>query len=346
MSGAVTLASGLRPIIFGASGLSLTSDEIAFFRDVMPYGFILFARNIRDGDQIRALVAEMRDCAGFDAPVLIDQEGGRVARLKGDLAHSLLPMAHLGQLALTDPEAATLAARAVGRLLAHDLARLDIWVDCIPVLDVPVDGSHDVIGDRALARSPEMVAKLGRAMAQGALAGGCLPVIKHIPGHGRAGVDSHHALPVVDAPLDSLRAQDFAPFRALADLPMAMTAHVLYTALDRAFPATLSPRIMGEIIRGEIGFSGLVMTDDLSMGALGGHLTDRARLALAADCDILLHCNGKMDEMQAIAAANPAFSALGRVRAENALSFRKSPDGATAVELVAQLNALLPGLVH
>jgi beta-N-acetylhexosaminidase len=350
MSGAVihsaAMPTGLRPIIFGSAGPSLSADEIAFFRAVKPLGFILFARNIVDREQVRRLVAQMRDCVGYDAPVLIDQEGGRVARLKGDLAHSLPPMARLGELALVDPVGASDAAWAIGRLLAHDLAALDIWVDCVPVLDVPVDGSHDVIGDRALARTPAMVEILGRSLANGALAGGCLPVIKHIPGHGRAGVDSHHALPVVDAPIDVLRSHDFRPFKALADLPMAMTAHVLYTALDAENPATLSPVILAEIIRGEMGFSGLVMTDDLSMGALGGTLAARARNSLKAGCDVLLHCNGQMAEMVAIADSDPQFSSAGLNRAKTALDARKTPDQTQLADLLDQLGRLLPGLVH
>jgi beta-N-acetylhexosaminidase len=346
MSGAVRLPDAVRPVIFGAAGLALTADERRFFRESQPFGFILFARNIDHGDQIRALVADLRESAGYDAPVLIDQEGGRVARLRNGLAHNLPPMARIGELADAQGEAAASdAAWLVGRLLAHDLAQYDIWVDCIPVLDVPVAGAHDVIGDRAFAREAGLVARLGRAAALGALAGGCLPVIKHIPGHGRAGVDSHLSLPVVDASFDDLAASDFPPFSALADMPMAMTAHVRYSAIDADLPATLSPAVIEQIIRKLIGFNGLLMTDDLSMGALGGTLEDRARLSLAAGCDLLLHCNGVMAEMQAVMAADPQFSGIGQTRAQAALDARQVPSPADAADLVAKLNQYLPGLV-
>ena len=346
MSGAVRLPDAVRPVIFGAAGLTLTADERRFFRASKPYGFILFARNIDHGDQIRALVAELRDCAGYDAPVLIDQEGGRVARLRGSLAHHLPPMARIGDLVETQGEAAASdAAWLAGRLLALDLAQYDIWVDCVPVLDVPVAGAHDVIGDRAFAREPGLVARLGRALALGALAGGCLPVIKHIPGHGRAGVDSHLSLPVVDASFEDLSASDFPPFSALADMPMAMTAHVRYSAIDAYQPATLSPIVIERVIRKLIGFNGLLMTDDLSMGALGGTLEDRARLSLRAGCDLLLHCNGTMDEMQAVMAGDPQFSEAGRVRAQTALDARQVPSPVDAADLVAKLNKYVPGLV-
>jgi beta-N-acetylhexosaminidase len=340
------LPQALAPVIFGAKGLELDRDERAFFADAKPFGFIVFARNIESREQIRALVADMRRCVGYEAPVLIDQEGGRVARLRGNLAHNLPPMAHLGKLFATDPAQAAIAAYDIGRLLAFDLARYDIWVDCVPVLDVPQDGSDDVIGDRALGRSPDQVAILGKALAEGAMAGGCLPIIKHIPGHGRAGVDSHHALPKVDAPLSDLRAWDFAPFRALNHLPMAMTAHVLYSAIDPDQPATLSKTILDEVIRGDIGFDGLVITDDLSMGALGGTMDARARHALDAGCDVLLHCNGKMDEMLSIMQAAPRFSDKGRMRAAAALAARTTPDPCDLAMLMARLNAALPGLVH
>jgi beta-N-acetylhexosaminidase len=244
-------------MILGASGLSLTQDEIAFYRDERPWGFILFARNVGEVAQLRDLATAMRDSVGRpDAPVFIDQEGGRVQRLRPPLAPNYPPAAALGELYRRDREAGLRAAWLMSRLHAFDLVRCGVDTDCLPVLDVPVEGAHDVIGQRAYARDPEIVAALGRAAADGLFAGGVLPVMKHIPGHGRAGADTHFELPTVNASLEDLREHDFAPFRALRDLPMAMTAHVVYSAIDPANPATHSARVIEEIIRGEIGFDG------------------------------------------------------------------------------------------
>ncbi|NNM73378.1 beta-N-acetylhexosaminidase [Enterovirga aerilata] len=297
-----------RAFIAGCAGQSLTAEEVAFFRDADPLGFILFRRNIADPDQVRALTAALREAVGrADAPVLVDQEGGRVQRL-GPPHWPRYPAGRAyGRLA-ADLAGRSACARTGARLIAHDLRSVGIDVDCLPVLDVPVPGAHDIIGDRAYDTDPAAVAVLGRAAAEGLLAGGVLPVVKHIPGHGRAGVDSHESLPRVSASLAELRAQDFPPFRALADMPIAMTAHVVYEAIDPDRPATTSPLVVSEIIRGEIGFGGLLLTDDLSMRALSGSFRERAEAALRAGVDVVLHCNGDLAEARAVAEAAPRLS--------------------------------------
>jgi beta-N-acetylhexosaminidase len=303
--------------IFGCAGPRLSADERAFFRDVDPLGFILFARNVETPAQVRALTDDLRDCVGrAEAPVLIDQEGGRVARLKPPHWRAAPPAAAFGALYARDPAAAIEAARLNARLIAAELAPLGIDVDCAPVLDIAVAGAHAVIGDRAFAPDLPTIATLGRAQAVGLLAGGVIPVMKHLPGHGRATADSHLELPSVDASRAELEASDFAPFRALADLPWAMTAHVLYRALSGNQPATTSESVVREVIRGHIGFNGLLLTDDLSMRALDGTYAERARASLAAGCDVVLHCNGEMDQMRAIAAAVAPLTpqATARVR--------------------------------
>jgi beta-N-acetylhexosaminidase len=306
--------------IFGCSGLTLSAEERAFFRDVRPWGFILFKRNVESPDQVRALVDSLRACVDRpSAPVLIDQEGGRVQRLGPPHWRRYPPGRAYGDLAANDPLMRRDITRLGARLLAHDLAALGINVDCVPVLDVPQPGAHDVIGDRAYGDTPQEVAALGRAAAEGLIAGGVLPVIKHIPGHGRAHADSHLALPVVDAGLDELDARDFAPFKVLSDMPMAMTAHVVYTAIDPRRPATTSRKAIREVIRGTIGFDGVLMTDDLSMKALSGDFTQRARAALAAGCDVILHCNGDMAEMKAAAAGTKSLAGRAKARAATAM---------------------------
>ncbi len=308
--------------VFGCAGLEVTADEAAFFRKVQPWGFILFGRNVESPDQVRALIASLRDAADRpDAPVMIDQEGGRVRRLRPPHWRPYPPAAAYAALKLNlAPESGRELARLGGRLLAHDLAALGIAIDCAPVLDVPVPGAHDVIGDRAFASSPQDVATYGRAMAEGLLAGGVLPVIKHIPGHGRAGADSHHDLPVVQASLEDLEASDFPPFQVLSDMPIAMTAHVVYTALDPRRPATTSRVVIAGTIRGRLGFDGLLVSDDLSMKALSGNLTIRARRALSAGCDIVLHCNGDLAEMRAVAAGTRDLAGAAARRARAALA--------------------------
>jgi beta-N-acetylhexosaminidase len=329
-------------VIFGCAGATLGSEERAFFRDADPLGFILFARNCEAPDQVRRLVMALRESVGrADAPVLVDQEGGRVARLKPP--HWRPYPAPAAIAALSGPQAAE-AAWLGARLIADDLAALGITVDCLPLLDIPVPGADAVIGDRALGTAPEPVVALGRAVCEGLLAGGVLPVLKHMPGHGRGNVDSHLALPVVEAPRSTLETIDFAPFRALATMPWAMTAHIVYTAIDRERPATLSRRLIGDILRDHIGFDGVLVTDDLSMQALGGDFGSRARGALAAGCDAVLHCNGRMNEMTAIAGAVAPLTdaARRRVAAGEALrraSARDFDRGAAE----ARFDALLGG---
>lgn len=305
--------------ICGVTGTAFTPEETAFFRETDPWGLILFKRNIESPTQIRDLVAQFRAAVGrADAPVLIDQEGGRVQRLAAPYWPSYPPARLFGDLYDADPIAGLQAARLVTRLIGEDLAQLGITVDCLPVLDVPQPGSHDVIGNRAYHQRPEAAALLARAAMEGLMAGGALPVVKHVPGHGRANADSHHALPVVDTPAAELRAVDFLPFAALADAPMAMTAHVVYRDLDPVHPATLSPTVMG-IIRHEIGFDGLVMTDDLSMKALSGTLGELAERSLAAGCDVVLHCNGNLSEMREVAAGAGRLHGAAAARALRAL---------------------------
>jgi len=331
--------------ILGCSGLVLTDEERAFFRDVRPWGFILFARNIDSPAQVRALTDSLRAVADRpDTPILIDQEGGRVARLQPPHWRKYPPGRAYGTLAGNDPLVRREVTRLGARLIAHDLRELGINVDCVPVLDVPSPGAHDIIGDRAYAQTVEDVAMLGRAAAEGLIAGGVLPVIKHIPGHGRAGADSHMALPVVDALYEDLDGRDFEPFRVLSDMPMAMTAHVVYAAIDRKRPATLSRKAIRQVIRGAIGFDGLLMTDDLSMKALSGDFEQRARSALAAGCDMVLHCNGDMAEMKAVAKGTRPLIGRARRRADAALArIARAPEPFDVAEGRARLDAAFEG---
>jgi beta-N-acetylhexosaminidase len=332
-----------RAFIAGCSGLHLTSDEIAFFRESDPWGFILFRRNVDSPEQVRALCDALRETVGrSDAPVLIDQEGGRVQRLGPPHWPKYPPGSAYGRVHADDPLVRRELARLGARLIAHDLLALGITVDCLPVLDVPVAGAHDVIGDRAYGADPQKVAVLGRAAAEGLLAGGVLPVIKHIPGHGRAFADSHLSLPVVESPLSELERHDFAPFRILADMPLAMTAHVVYTAIDPDRPATTSRTVMDRIVRGHIGYDGLVMSDDLSMQALSGSFRERAEASFAAGCDVALHCNGRLDEMKPIAEAAPVLDGDALRRAEAALQrIRHEPEPFDPVDARARLDAAL-----
>ncbi len=313
--------------IYGCAGLVLSAEERDFFRDVKPWGFILFARNVASPDQIKKLVAQLRDTvADAKAPILIDQEGGRVARLKPPQWLARPPAAPFGALHAENPQRAREAVYLNARLIAHDLTQLGINVDCLPVLDVPVPGSHDIIGDRAFAADPTTVIALGRAQIEGLLEGGVLPVMKHIPGHGRAGADSHLALPRVGASLSELSASDFVTFRSLNTCPIAMTAHVVYDSIDPQRPATTSPKVIRDVIRGEIGFEGLLMSDDLSMQALDGPLSLRAKAALFAGCDLVLHCNGDMGEMKDVAAEVKELEGLSLKRSEQALAHLSVPD--------------------
>lgn len=328
-----------RALILGCAGKTLSVEEAAFFRDVRPWGFILFKRNIGTPDEVRALTASLRDCVGSDAaPILIDQEGGRVQRMGPPHWPAYPAGGRYGRL----NGSATAIARLGARLMAHDLAEVGINVDCAPVLDVPAPGSHDIIGDRAYGSTPDRVAEIGRAVAEGLMAGGVLPVMKHVPGHGRAACDSHHGLPVVEATLAALAAQDFRPFQALADLPMAMSAHVVFTAIDPDRPATQSATVIRDVIRGAIGFDGLLMTDDLSMHALTGTFRNRTAAAFAAGIDVGLHCNGAMDEMRAVAEAAPILDGAAARRAAAALArLDRAGDGLDVPEARARFAAAI-----
>jgi beta-N-acetylhexosaminidase len=332
-----------RAAVFGCSGERLTPAERDFFAAADPVGFILFRRNCSSPDQVCDLVASLRGCIGRnDAPVLIDQEGGRVARLRPPHWRPYPSAARLASL--PDASAAT-AARLGARLIADDLARLGITVDCLPVLDIPVAASDPVIGDRAYGSDRERVARLAGAVCAGLLEGAVLPVLKHIPGHGRARIDSHHACPVVETSYEELANTDFAPFRALASMPWAMTAHIVYSAVDPRAPATLSSRMVTEVIRGEIGFDGVLVSDDLSMRALGGRLGERTQLALAAGCDLALHCNGDLGEMEAVvAAARPILPlTAARLRRGEAVRCGSTANGFDRAEVEARFDALLAG---
>jgi beta-N-acetylhexosaminidase len=334
----------LSPTIFGCAGKELGAAERAFFSRTNPLGFILFARNCETPDQIRALVADLRASVGrADAPVLIDQEGGRVARLKPPQWRAAPPAERFGALADRNREAGLEAARINSHLIGRELAALGIDVDCAPVLDLRLPGAHDVIGDRAFGGTPRRVADLGRAVCEGLLSAGVLPIVKHIPGHGRAMADSHFDLPVIKVSRAELEATDFEPFRLLADMPWAMTAHLVYAAIDPDRPATLSPKVIAEIIRGHIGFDGLLLCDDLSMKALKGDLGDLAREALAAGCDIVLHCNGQMDEMTRIAAAAGTMSATAERRFRRGRELQREGIVLAAAS-EARLEALMRGL--
>ncbi len=329
--------------MLGCAGEALSAAERGFFAAADPLGFVLFRRNCREPEQVRDLAASLRACVGReDAPILIDQEGGRVARLRPP--HWPLYPSAARIAALPDPQAEA-AARLGARLIADDLASLGVTVNCQPVLDLPVSGADPVIGDRAYGGEPERVARLARAVCEGLLAGGVLPVLKHIPGHGRAGVDSHAACPLVEAPREALSGRDFAPFRALCAMPWAMTAHIVYMAIDPTNPATLSKAVIAEAIRGEIGFDGVLVSDDLSMRALGGGIGERARRALAAGCDLALHCNGDPREMEAVAAAAGPLAprAAARLARGEALRRRAAQTGFDRVAAQARFSALMAG---
>ncbi len=312
---------GARAVIFGLAGRELLAAERAFFTDSAPWGFVLFARNVESPAQLSRLTADLRDATGRDVPVLIDQEGGRVARLGPPHWRRWQPVLRLFEG--VDEDAALEATRLRYRIIAGELAAMGIDVDCMPLLDVPVPGAHDVIGERALGRSPEAVARRGRAVCEGLRAGGVLPVIKHLPGHGRAAVDSHHEAPRVAAPRETLEAVDFAAFRPLADEALGMTAHVVFEAIDPEHCATFSPAVIAAIRR-EIGFDGLLMTDDLSMNALPGAMASRVSGALTAGCDVILHCNGDMAEMREIAAHTPLLAGPAAARAARAEAERSA----------------------
>lgn len=330
-------------LIFGCEGHALSADEIALYKDVRPWGFILFGRNIDTLDQVRALVDQFRATVGYAAPVLIDQEGGRVQRIKPPLARKYPSGADLGAIYQVDREKGIRAAWLMSRLHAFDLYKLGINVDCLPVLDVPVPGSHDVIGNRAYGHDPMTVYEMGQAAADGLKAGGVLPVMKHMPGHGRGFADSHHNLPVVDTPLETLKAHDFEPFRRMNGELMAMSAHVVYTAIDPDRPATTSSTVIEDILRGYLGFDGLLMSDDSSMNALAGTLGERAANIVSAGCDIVLHCNGLMDEMKAVAANVPELSGKALERANRVMDAFAKPDADDEAALAEEFETIMNG---
>lgn len=329
-------------VVYGCAGHALTAEERAFFADARPWGFVLFARNIADPAQLRALVEALRETVNDPAaPVLIDQEGGRVARLRPPHWRARAAAARFGALHAKDAEAAREAAYLNARLIAAELTLAGINVDCVPVLDVPVEGANDVIGDRAFAREPSVVIDLGRAAIEGMIEGGVLPVMKHVPGHGRAMADSHHSLPRVTAEAELLSATDFVTFRSLNHCPIAMTAHVIYEAVDAQRPATTSPKVIRDVIRGEIGFEGLLLSDDISMEALSGPLSVRAKAALFAGCDLVLHCNGKLMEMREVAEEAKPLDDVALRRADAARGHLTRPDAFDAVAAEARLAELL-----
>lgn len=333
-----------KAMILGCAGKELTTEEVRFYGDERPWGFILFARNIGEPAQIADLVAAMRQSVGRpDAPVFIDQEGGRVQRLRPPVAPNYPAGAALGALYRSDREAGLRAAWLMSRLHAFDLSRFGITADCLPVLDVPIEGASDVIGTRAYGKEPKSVLELGRAAAEGLMAGGVLPIMKHVPGHGRAFSDSHLELPTLDTPLADLREHDFVPFKALKDLPMAMTAHVVYEAIDPERCATLSSRLVHHVIRGEIGFDGLLMSDDVGMHALSGGFDERTHRALVAGCDVALHCSGKLDEMQECAKGSRALDGDAARRAAAALDRITPPSDFDAPRGAERLAHLLSG---
>jgi len=331
-----------RAFITGVSGTVLTAAEREFIRGIRPWGFILFKRNVEAPDQVSALVDELRNCLGeADAPVLIDQEGGRVARLGPPHWPVYPPGAVFGALYDLDPALGLKSARLSSRLIAADLIDLGISVDCLPLADVPVAGADAVIGNRAYGTEPAKVAAIARAVTEGLEQGGVLPVLKHIPGHGRAAADSHFRLPTVDTSKQELERTDFAAFQPLADLPMAMTAHVVFSALDPAHPATTSATIIRQVIRGVIGFQGLLMSDDVSMNALAGSIAERTRAIVNAGCDMVLHCNGKLDEMRDVARETPELADEALDRARRALALRKAPEPFDRQAARAELEALM-----
>jgi beta-N-acetylhexosaminidase len=331
----------MRAFITGLAGPALTDGERGFLREAQPWGLILFKRNVTKPAALRRLIEDARTVLARNAPVFIDQEGGRVQRLGRPHWPLYPPGAAYGALYERDRDAGLEAARLGARLIAADLLPLGIDVDCLPIADVLAGGPNPAIGDRAYGEEPGQVAAIGGAVARGLSEGGVLPVVKHMPGHGRARVDSHHKLPMVDADRATLEATDFAAFRPLATLPLGMTAHIVFSSIDPIAPATISATIVREVIRDSIGFKGLLMSDDISMSALSGSVGDRTRAALAAGCDVALHCNGEMSEMRAVAAEAPLLAGEAQRRAEAALAARKPPDPLDVAASRAQFVTLM-----
>jgi beta-N-acetylhexosaminidase len=331
----------LASFITALAGPELTPSEASVLREARPCGIILFARNVQNPDQVRRLTDGAREAVGDDILVLIDQEGGRVRRLLPPHWRELPPAAAYGRLYAGDREKACNAARLAARLTAAELRALGINTNCAPVLDVPVAGSHEIVGDRAYGCDPGIVGTLGAAVAEGYMAGGVLPVIKHLPGHGRATADSHLDLPVVTADRAELDATDFAAFRLLAHLPAAMTAHVVFAAIDPDRPASISPRVTAEIIRGAIGFRGLLMSDDLNMKALAGPVAERAKSVLAAGSDLALLCSGDLSQTEAVAAVAPPLEGEALRRFEHARAVFRQQEPFDVAEAEAALALAL-----
>lgn len=330
------------PVIFGCSGPVLTREERSFFERVKPAGFILFKRNCVEPDQIRALVADLKKAVGrHKVPILIDQEGGRVQRMTEPNWRKYPPMAIFGDMAQKDPTLAASALRLNCRLIADDLRRVGVNVDCLPVLDVMRDDADPIVGDRAFSRDPDLVAAFGRIVVDALMDTGVLPVIKHLPGHGRATVDSHLELPVVDTPVAELDTTDFVPFRAINDAPFGMTAHIKYSDIDPKAPATLSRVVIGRVIRMKFGFSGILMSDDLSMKALSGDFETLTQGSFAAGCDLVLHCNGSLDEMQAIATAAHPISGKLEKRIASLISEADQKPMVDRAELIGRYETLM-----
>lgn len=331
--------------ITGLAGTKLLDEERQFLREAQPFGLILFKRNIEERAQVTELVAEALHQLAPEALVLVGQEGGRVQRFGPPQWPAYPPGAVFGKIYDRDPKRGLAAAWLGSRLMASDLLPLGVNTDCVPLADVPVVGSDRVIGDRAYGETPEKVAAIAGAVAEGLAAGGMLPVLKHIPGHGRANADSHLKLPVVSADRATLDATDFAAFRPLKKLPLGMTAHVVFTAFDTVLPATTSPVMIREVIRGSVGFEGLLMGDDVSMGALTGSIAERARASLKAGCDLVLHCNGKMDEMRQVAAEAPELTGEALKRAQRALDARRQPTALDVEAARREFAAMIDGYV-
>lgn len=328
--------------IYDCEGARLSDEERAFFRDADPWGFIVFQRHCQSAEELRAHCSELRESVGrADVPIFIDQEGGRVARMKPPVFPAHAAPAAFGELWRLDPEKAKAASRLNGYLLGRLVSDCGVTVNCIPMLDVPQpDADPAVIGDRAYAKHSDTIISLARTAMEGLKEGGAMPVIKHMPGHGRALCDSHHELPVVGASKDDLRTVDFAPFKAFRDAPMGMTAHVVFEAYDNE-PATTSKSVIDQVIRGEIGFDGLLISDDLKMKALGGSFESRTRRAIDAGCDIALICNATMEEKISAAKAAPALDGQSANRAQTAMAQLKTPERKDVAPLYAELNALL-----
>lgn len=333
---AIQTQNGQGAYIFGCEGPRLSASQSTFFADALPWGFILFARNVETPDQLRRLTADLREAVGYDAPVLVDQEGGRVQRLGAPHWRQWLPP--LDQVELAGEDAArSMWLRA--RLIAAELRNVGIDVNCAPSGDIAQADTHPFLKNRCYGRDAKTVKQMARAVAQGLQAGGVLPVMKHMPGHGRASLDSHMSVPRVSAGEAELSTQDFTPFAALGDLPMGMTAHIIFEEFDDA-PATVSP-VMVQLIRKKIDFDGLLMTDDISMEALDGTVVERSQASIAAGCDMVLHCNGKLDEMIAIAESLGPMNAAAQQRADKVLTKRKDPESLDIKAAEDELQALL-----